>query len=163
MSINISETLRALPPIPANGFLYEAARRDQIVKPLNDAFSSCTLALHFRLDWNKGIGQGFLMEEVLSAGIANPVEGLAMMGLSGLMKRGEIEDLRECGVPSCGAWFIANKRRRKEHTFCSLSCRQKNKRSTPEFKDQRRNNYNTKKFLRTPKRKKVKADAKADR
>jgi hypothetical protein len=164
LAINISKTLRSLPPITEMKglILVEWASREQIVSPLNDAFSACSLTPHFRLNFY-GNGQDFTMEEVLSGGIANHAEGLAMMGLRDLMKRGEIGNLRECGIPECGAWFVANKRRKKEQKFCGGACRQKNHRSKPESNEQRRKNHITKKFLRTPKRKKVKHNAKASK
>lgn len=153
-AISISATLRSLPTIRN---LNEGIQRDdELVKPLNDAFADFSIRPYFHVDFVKG--QSVLVKDDLVTGITNGIEGEAMLALRNMMKRGEIEHLRECGM--CGAWFIADSRRRKEHKWCSVACRQKNKRSTPEFKEQRRKNYNTKKFLPASKRKKVKTNAK---
>jgi len=139
MAISIVEKLQALPPFSS---LNEAVSREELIKPLNDAFAYCLTSPHVQLDLSEG--KSFRVGERIIAGVfRNQVESAAMLGLRDLLKRGELGKLRECGNASCGTWFIAQRTDRK---WCSTTCRHSMFQRTSEFKEQRSKNYFTKTY-----------------
>jgi hypothetical protein len=153
LAVDTFEKLRSLPRIRN---IDESTQRNQLVKPLDDAFARFSMRTRFLVDFK---GQSFLVTDSV-AGFSNRLERVAMSALRDLMKRGETGNLRECGNPLCRAWFIAKRQYQK---WCSGRCRQAMYESTESFKEQRRENYKQKKKgkPRVSKRKKARKDVKA--
>ena len=61
-------------------------------------------------------------------------EWYALESLKEIAERGALERLRRCGLEKCARWFYARSRLQK---FCSDKCKQKKKRSSPEWKKDR--------------------------
>jgi hypothetical protein len=158
LAIDTLDRLSALPALRRNESGNEIIRREEMVRPLNHRFGLCMVTPAFVLDLSSG--QALLLSESLNTNFANVVEGTAMIALRDLIKRGEIQRLRECGNPSCKAWYLAE---RREQKWCSSACRQAMYQSTETFKERRRANYAAKKRLPASKRKKVKTNAKKSR
>jgi hypothetical protein len=65
-----------------------------------------------------------------------PMQGLAFLRVLQLAEKGALARVRRCGYVECGRWYFA----RFEHKdFCSTRCQQKAIRSSPEWKEKRRN------------------------
>lgn len=61
-------------------------------------------------------------------------EWYALESLKEIAEQGELERLRRCGLKKCAHWFYARSQLQK---FCSDKCKQKEKRSSPEWKKHR--------------------------